>query len=55
MVGFTKFGPQNLAVWFLWELEAARDVIAKGASRQNRDKPQSQARELQFVVAAFFI
>jgi hypothetical protein len=35
MVGFIKFGPQNLAVQFLRESEAGHDVIGKGASRRS--------------------
>jgi hypothetical protein len=31
--GFDEFGPQNSAVLFQRESEAARDVIAKNASR----------------------
>jgi hypothetical protein len=31
--GFTGFGPKNLVMQFRHELEAARGIIAKGASR----------------------
>jgi hypothetical protein len=35
MAGFIEFGPQNSAVQFHRESEAAHDIIGKGASKQS--------------------
>jgi hypothetical protein len=34
-VGLAEVGPQNLVVWFKWELWATHGVTAKDASRQS--------------------